>query len=193
MTARLSSWRLDHVVKQIGKGAVIAYPTEGVWGLGCSPFSLSAVSRILNLKHRSWEQGLILVAATIEQLTPFLTGLPEELLAVLEREWPGPVTYLVPDNGYCPLWIKGKHDSVALRVSSHPVIHDLCQRLQSPLVSTSANFSGRKPAIGALQVRRNFPQGVDAIVPGAVGDSHHKVSEIRDLVSGSIIRGRING
>ena len=187
MSTRLSSWRLGHVVKQLNNGAVIAYPTEGVWGLGCSPFSLSAVSRILDLKQRSWEQGLILVASTMEQLTPFLAGLATEMLSVLERDWPGPVTYLVPDNGYCPLWIKGKHSSVALRVSRHPVIQDLCRNLQSPLVSTSANLSGRIPATNLLQVRRNFPEGVDILVPGRVGDSG-RVSEIRDLVSGRIIR-----
>ena len=187
MPIRLSSWRLDHVVKQVNRGAVIAYPTEGVWGLGCSPFSLPAVSRILNLKNRSWEQGLILVASTTEQLIPFLTGLPAESLGVLERDWPGPVTYLVPDNGYCPLWIKGKHNSVALRVSDHPVIQDLCRRLQSPLVSTSANLSGRRPARRVLQVRKNFPEGIDVIVPGTVGDSNG-VSEIRDLASGKILR-----
>lgn len=187
MSTRLSNWRLDHVVKLVNKGAVIAYPTEGVWGLGCSPFSLSAVSRILNLKRRSWEQGLILVASTMEQLAPFLAGLAAEMLSVLERDWPGPVTYLVPDNGYCPLWVKGKHSSVALRVSRHPVIQDLCRSLQSPLVSTSANLSGRIPATNVLQVRRNFPGGVDVIVPGTVGDSR-RVSEIRDLASGRIIR-----
>jgi len=187
MAARLSSWRLDHVARQVSRGAVIAYPTEGVWGLGCSPFLLAAVSRILNLKNRSWEQGLILVASTTEQLAPFLAGLSAESLGVLERDWPGPVTYLVPDNGYCPLWIKGKHNSVALRVSSHPVIQDLCRCLQSPLVSTSANLSGRKPATKALQVRKNFPGGIDVIVPGKVGDSN-SVSEIRDLTSGRILR-----
>ena len=109
---------------------------------------------------------------------------------MLERDWPGPVTYLVPDNGFCPLWIKGKHSSVALRVSNHPVIQILCQRLQSPIVSTSANLSGRLPATRVLQVRKNFPSGIDAIVPGAVEDSH-RVSEIRDLVSGTVLRDRI--
>ena len=183
---------MDHVVKQVCRGAVIAYPTEGVWGLGCSPYSLSAVSRILKLKKRSWEQGLILVASSIQQLKPFLTGLPEESLGQLKSDWPGPVTYLVPDNGCCPLWIKGAHNSVALRMSSHPVIRDLYQRLKSPLVSTSANLSGRIAAISQLQVRKNFPVGVDAIVPGTVTDAH-SVSEIRDLATGKILRKRNSG
>ena len=192
MTARISDWRMDHVAKQVNGGAVIAYPTEGVWGLGCSPHSLSAVSRILKLKNRSWDRGLIMVASSIEQLKPFLTGLSDEMRDQLERDWPGPVTYLVPDNGCCPLWIKGTHDSVALRVSSHPVIQDLCQRLNSPLVSTSANPTGRVAAISPLQVRKNFPAGIDAVVPGTVTD-RRSVSEIRDLNTGKVLRTRNSG
>ena len=182
-----SGWQTNHLVSLVHKGGVIAYPTEGVWGLGCLPESLPAVTRILGLKNRSWERGLILVGASIEQFHPYLTGLSSDALDELYRVWPGPVTFLLPDNGYCPLWIKGKHNTVALRVSEHPVVQDLCDRLGSPLVSTSANPAGRIPARNSLQVRKYFPRGIDFIVQGDVGE-HGGASEVRDLTTGSIIR-----
>jgi L-threonylcarbamoyladenylate synthase len=180
-------WRTNHLVSLVRKGGVIAYPTEGVWGLGCLPESLTAVTRILGLKNRSWEQGLILVGSSIEQFHPYLVGLSPDALDELHREWPGPVTYLLPDNGYCPLWIKGKHNTVALRVSEHPVVKGLCARLSSPIVSTSANPSGRVPARNSLQVRKYFPSGIDFIVPGNLG-GYRGASEVKNLITGSIIR-----
>jgi L-threonylcarbamoyladenylate synthase len=183
-----SGWRTNHLVSLVRKGGVIAYPTEGVWGLGCLPESLPAVTRILGLKDRSWEQGLILVGASIEQFYPYLVGLSSDALDELHSVWPGPVTYLLPDNGYCPLWIKGKHNTVALRVSDHPVVKGLCDRLASPLVSTSANPAGRIPARNSLQVRKYFPSGIDIIVHGNLG-GYGGASEVRNLVTGSIVRG----
>ena len=180
-------WRVNLVASLLRQEAVIAYPTEGVWGLGCIPESKLAVSRILKLKQRSWEQGLILVASDIEQFAPYLEGLGDDDLDILESSWPGPVTYLVPDNGYCPMWIKGRHNTVALRVSDHPVICDLCDQLDSPLVSTSANRAGKSPAMNVFEVRQKFAGEIDALVPGKLG-SHKGASEIRDLTSGDIIR-----
>ncbi len=184
----VTRWRLNLVASLLRNEAVIAYPTEGVWGLGCIPESRLAVSRILNLKVRSWEQGLILVGSDIEQFSPYLEGLNSSYLNILEDSWPGPLTYLVPDNGYCPMWIKGRHTTVALRVSAHPVIRNLCDQLGSPLVSTSANRAGKRPARSQLEVWQRFGYEIDTLVPGRLGNNK-SASEIRDLVSGNVIRG----
>ncbi|MFP6807824.1 MAG: L-threonylcarbamoyladenylate synthase [Pseudomonadales bacterium] len=180
-------WKRNYLVNLIYQDGVIAYPTEGVWGLGCLPESLSAVTRILSLKNRSWKQGLILVGSSIEQFAPYISELPHEALAEMERVWPSAVTYLLPDNGYCPLWIRGEHSTVAIRVSAHPLIRDLCDHLNSPLVSTSANPSGRPAALNSLQVRRYFGSGVDCILPGELGSSRG-ASELRDISTGVIVR-----
>ncbi len=183
----IGEWRLNQIVRLVGEGGVIAYPTEGVWGLGCHPQNIDPVLRILTMKRRSWTQGLILVAADIEQFAPYLMGLGAIQLNVLRRNWPGEVTYLVPDNGCCPAWIKGEHGTVALRVSRHPVIQSLCHKLDSPLVSTSANQSGCDPLKSALQIRKVFGGQVDAIVPGQPGP-RVGASEIQDLLSGQVLR-----
>ncbi|HNI38217.1 MAG TPA: Sua5/YciO/YrdC/YwlC family protein, partial [Pseudomonadales bacterium] len=88
-------------------GGVIAYPTEAVWGLGCDPHHEEAVTQLLALKQRNWRKGVILIAADVAQLAPYLRGLPEEKLAVLHASWPGPNTWLVPNNGAAPAWITG--------------------------------------------------------------------------------------
>jgi len=168
-------------------GAVIAYPTEGVWGLGCAPESTSAVQRLLEIKQRPKEPGLILVAAEIEQFEPYLSGITPDQRKKLEARWPGPVTFVVPDTGFCPEIIKGHHTTVALRVSAHPIVRALCRLKQGPLVSTSANRRGEPPAMSQGEVFAMFGDLLDFVIPGALGGAAGP-SEIVDLVSGRVLR-----
>jgi L-threonylcarbamoyladenylate synthase len=143
--------------------------------------------RILRIKQRSVKQGLILVAGSIDQFAPFLEGLNQDQLQRLQLSWPGPVTFLVPDRGVSPDFIRGDHVTVALRVSAHPVVQSLCQMLGGPMVSTSANRSGEPAAISESAVAEQFAGEVDFIVPGALGGQAGP-SEIIDLVTGQVLR-----
>ena len=176
----------------IASGGVIAYPTEAVWGLGCDPFNPRAVNKILALKQRSVAKGLILAAADIGQLEPFLTNISAEQRQQLETSWPGPVTWLVPNNGLIPHWISGDFSSVALRVSDHPYVQQLCRAYGGPIVSTSANPQGKPAPKHRWQVCRYFNQLgndglLDRVVKGAVG-KRLEPSQIRDIVTGDVLR-----
>lgn len=187
MTNWNNNLRVSLAADMIKGGGVIAYPTEAVWGLGCDPDDAFAVQRILQLKRRSVDKGLILVAATIEQLQPYLEGLSAEQISTMSATWPGPVTWLVPDNGAVPSWIRGKHTSLAVRVSNHPLVSALCQRVGGAIVSTSANPQGLEAARTRLEARRYFATEVDHYSVGEVG-GRNSPSQIRDLISGKILR-----
>ncbi|MYM63745.1 L-threonylcarbamoyladenylate synthase [Pseudomaricurvus sp. HS19] len=180
--------RIQRAADLLWSGAVIAYPTEAVWGLGCAPFDEQAVYRLLALKKRDYEKGLILVAADISQFADILEPLTDEQRQTLSASWPGPNTWLVPDpENLVPEWIKGQYQSVALRVSAHPLVAGLCRAFGGPIVSTSANPQGRQPALQQWQVHRYFKDSLDAVTPGAVG-RQAKPTQIRDLVTGQIVR-----
>lgn len=184
-------WAQNPNIRRIAQllhgGAVIAYPTEAVWGLGCEPDDRAAVERILRIKGRPMHKGLILVAASIDQFAPYLTQISPLQRQALEASWPGPVTWLVPDGGVAPRWIRGEHSSVALRVSAHPVVAGLCRAFGGPLVSTSANRAGMREARDATTVRRQLGGEIDAVAPGRVGAAA-RPSEIRDLQTGLVLR-----
>lgn len=168
--AGLARWPLRQAVGALKAGGVIAYPTEGVWGLGCDPFDGAAVAQLLQLKARPLHKGLILIAGDWSQLAFLLNPLPPDLRASLTRFWPGPVTCLVPDlQGQIPDWIKGKHATVAVRLSAHLPVKALCHAFGGLLVSTSANPAGRPAARSAIQVRRYFGDQLDAIYPAPLG------------------------
>lgn len=179
--------RLHVAVKALLNSGVVACPTEAVWGLSCDPSNERAVNRLLALKNRPVTKGLILVAASQRQLDFLLSDVSPQQGEMLAACWPGPVTWLLPHHGRVPQWVSGEHDTVAVRVSDHPVVSALCVAWGGPLVSSSANPTGARPAREAFQVRRYFGERVDCLLPGRVGKSP-RPTIIRDLTSGEIIR-----
>jgi L-threonylcarbamoyladenylate synthase len=182
-----SHWQLHRAACWIREGGVVAYPTEAVFGLGCDPDNPLATARLLALKHRPWQKGLILVASTLQQLEPWIQPLTDYRLRKLHKSWPGPFTWLVPASGNCPAWLTGDHDTLAVRVSAHPLVRCLCDTLGGAIVSTSANASGQRPARSVLEVRLQFGERIDFVLPGELGDQQQP-SRIRDLASGRVIR-----
>lgn len=183
-----SPWSRQWIRRTLEEGGVIAYPTEAVWGLGCDPWNEEAVQTLLFLKDRPEEKGLILVAASVSQIRFLLSPLPEELQERALQHWPGPVTCVIPDvRRQIPDWVRGRHHSIAVRVSAHPLVRTLCEIAGGPLVSTSCNPAGRSPARHGWQVRRYFPAGIDLIVSGSLGKAG-KPSRIVDIVSGQTLR-----
>lgn len=184
----LSDWQLQSARRTLLTGGVIAYPTEAVWGLGCDPWDQQAVERILDLKQRPMAKGMILVAASLAQVEFLLAPLPAEVRQAAEQHWPGPVTCLVPDvHRQVPEWVRGRHSTIAVRVSAHPVVRALCTAAGRPLVSTSCNPAGRQPARYPWQVRRYFDDRLDRIVPGPLGGRRNP-SRIIDIVTGQQLR-----
>ncbi len=171
----------------VRQGGIIAYPTEAVFGLGCLPQNLQAVQRILELKQRPVEKGLILIAADCSQLEPYLGVIDANIRQQVEASWPGPVTWLMPAADTVSELLRGAHDSIAVRVTAHPVAAELCHLAGSALVSTSANIAGRDPARSIEEVKQQFGEQLDYILDGSV-TADGKPSEIRDAISGRIIR-----
>lgn len=179
---------LQTAVRILRAGEVIAYPTEAVWGLGCDPFREDAVRRVLDLKQRSEAKGLIIIAASLAQIDPWLRALSPVQKAAVLATWPGPYTWIVPAAD-APSWLRGDHDSLALRVSAHPGVQALCEAWGGPLVSTSANLSGQPPAADVAALQQQFGSGLGYILPGRLGGDA-RPSEIRDAVTGVVLRAR---
>lgn len=183
----MSPFRLRMAARVLRRGGVVAYPTEGVYGLGCDPLDPLAVQRVLALKGRSSRKGLILIAADYAQVRPFLVPPGRQLGHRLRRDWPGPVTWVLPAAPGVPGWLTGGRDTLAVRVTAHPLSAALCRVFGRALVSTSANRSGASPARSALAVRRLFGDGVATILHGPLGGLSGP-TPIRDGTTGGLLR-----
>lgn len=187
----MSSPKLREAVRALRSGGVVAYPTEAVWGLGCEPGNSVAVGRILALKRRSWTKGLILIGARFQQLEPYVQMPSKTALRRAQATWPGPATWVFPASDFCPDWISGSReltgDSVAIRVTAHPLAAALCEAYGGAIVSTSANRANQPPALSATAVRLAFNGRIDALLPGALGGLE-RPTPIRHVASGLILR-----
>ncbi|NKB47221.1 MAG: threonylcarbamoyl-AMP synthase [Legionellales bacterium] len=168
------------------KGGLIAYPTEAVYGLGCDPFNETAVMKILTLKQRRLQQGLILIASDWQWIAPLIQPLPANIERTVRASWPGPMTWLIPASPAAPPWIIGEHTSIAVRITQHPLARRICEQWQNPLVSTSANTSGQPPLTTAAQVIQCFGSAIDYVIEGEVGELTQPTSIVDALTNTQI-------
>lgn len=179
---------IAHALTVLNNEHVIAYPTEAVFGIGCDPDSENAVMRLLALKQRPVDKGLILIAADFAQLKPYVddTRLSDERRAAIFSCWPGPITFVFPARPSTPHWLTGRFDSLAVRVTAHPLVVELCKAYGKPLVSTSANLSGEPPCRTTDDVYKQFGAAFP-VIEGATGGRQNP-SEIRDALTGELFR-----
>lgn len=175
------------VCDKVTHGGVIAYPTEAVFGLGCDPNNEASVEQLLQIKQRSQDKGLILIASSFDQLRPFLapdvTPTPDQMLAA-------PVTWIFPAHKNTSSLLTGAHETLAVRVSRHPLVQAICSTLNHPLTSTSANLSGQPPCTSISEIIEQFMHhqpSISAVLDGPTGGQLNP-TEIRDSRSGKILR-----
>ncbi len=168
-------------------GGVLAYPTEGVYGLGCGPDNHAAFEKIFALKRRPPEQGVLLIAADFGQIRPWLGDVSGVALARARGAWPGAHTFIFPRSPRVPEWVSGGHAGIALRVTAHGPSAALCRAFGGPIVSTSANRHGEPPARSAAGIRPIFGAEPDGVLDAPLGGLD-RPTPITDAVSGAIIR-----
>ena len=180
---------IDEAAALLRRGGLLAYPTEAVWGLGCDPGNEAAVLRLLELKQRPVEKGLILVAAHLQPLRRWLdlSALPPVRLAAVLDTWPGPNTWVMPAAADAPAWISGGRDNIAVRISAHPQVVALCEAFGGALVSTSANPGGQPPADSRAGLDPALLDAIDAILVGETGGLG-RPTPIRVALNGEVLR-----
>ena len=182
-------FHVHNAARHLRAGGLVAHATEGVWGLACDPFDGAAVARLLAAKRRDPGKGLIVIGADASCFETELAGLSGPERRAVESSWPGAVSWLVP-NARFPWWISGGKSRggsrVAIRVPGHAQARAICAAFGGPLVSTSANPSGRPSTANELHVRRWFQSCVDYVVPGRTS-ARNRPSELRTL-DGAVLR-----
>lgn len=166
-------------------GDLVAYPCEGLWGLGCDPRSPQALHRLLQVKGRDEAKGLILVAGQLQQLRPFVA--PGHSWDQAQSFWPDAVTCLVAAAADCPRMLTGRHRNIAVRLSAHEPVIALCNAFGGALTSTSANPAGATPCRHLDEVQALWQDEVDWLYDAPLG-SLGGPTPIVDAASGEWLR-----
>ena len=170
-------------------GEVIAYPTEAVFGLGCDPAQPAAVEKLFQIKQRDPGKGLILLAANYSQVLPYVEdkAIPQDKRFSVLSHWPGPVTLLLPASSSCPAYLRGDHDTIAVRVTAFEPARQLCLELNSAIISTSANRSGAAALTDAAAVQAEFGDELGWVMQAPTGGATAP-SRILNPLTGQVVR-----
>ncbi len=161
--------KIDQAAAVLRDGGLVAFPTETVYGLGANALSEEAVLGIFAAKGRPSDNPLIVHLASSGDLARVARALPRAGTRLAKRFWPGPLTLILPKHPAVPLATTAGLDTVAVRVPSHPVAHQLISRAGVPIAAPSANLSGRPSLTSPSHLLRELSGRVDVILLG--GDS----------------------
>jgi L-threonylcarbamoyladenylate synthase len=156
------AWAVDI----LRRGALVAYPTDTLYGLGAHAFMEAAVAAVFAAKGRPLSQGLPLLLADASQMPEVAESVPEWAWRLAEAYWPGGLTLVLPRGLKILPIVTGGSPGVAVRVPNHPVPRELVRRLGAPIIGTSANLSGGPNPTTALQVREQLGSSVQFIIDG---------------------------
>ena len=184
---------LDFAIQQsafyIKQGGVVIYPTEGLYGISCNCFCDNAIERIIKIKQRSSNKGLIIIADSITRIESLvdLDSLESKLKHNLTQYWPGHNTIILPKKAKVNPLLSGQYDSLAIRITNFEPLRKLIEYVDTPIVSTSANISGNSAINNYQALCDTFKDKVDFIADIACGGAKYS-STIIDGMTGSILR-----
>ena len=147
----------------IQEGGIVAVPTETFYGLGVNPFDAAALARLTAVKGRPQGMPVLVLLASLRDVTLFAAHVPQAASMLMEAFWPGALTILVPAHPSVLSTVTGESGRVGLRLSSCQPLRELLDRV-GPLTGTSANRTGAAPALTAQEVQDTLGQDVDAIL-----------------------------
>ena len=147
-------------------GGIVAYPTETFYGLAVDPLNDQAISALYTLKKRDRRKPLSLLVPDKAVLSSYIRFFPPIYQSLTESFWPGPLTLIFPAQPDTSLMLRGGGDTLAIRISSHPVAQKFCSLWGGALTATSANESGKPPLESAVQLKNLWGEGIDYVLDG---------------------------
>jgi L-threonylcarbamoyladenylate synthase len=162
---------MDKAIEVLKNGGVILYPTDTIWGLGCDATNVEAINKIFDLKKRDKTKSMIILVESEKRLQD-LVDVPEmawEIMDMSEK----PVTIVYDNPKGLPKELLADDGSIGIRLVKNDFCKKLISKLNKPLVSTSANFSGEKSPLKFSDVSNEIVQSVDY----AVEENREKVSQ----------------
>jgi len=150
-------------LKIVQDGGIILYPTDTIWGIGCDATNTEAVQKIYRLKQRDETKSMIILLDTDNKLPSYISDVPDLAYDLMEFA-ENPLTLVMPGAKNISPALINSDGSIGVRISGHPFCQQLIQRLRKPLVSTSANISGKPSPQYFSQINQEIIDGVNYVV-----------------------------
>ena len=173
---------LIRMAEEVLRGGVVAFPTDTVYGLGCSLFDVEAVVMLARLKRRDPTHAVISLIPDPLQAWGLAAQVGEVAERLIDRYWPGPLSLIFRGAPLVPRGVLGQGGTIALRCPRDTLCQRILERIGGPVVSSSANLSGQPPAESAAEVVTVFGNQLDIVLDG--GPRHRRPPSTLVDVSG---------
>jgi L-threonylcarbamoyladenylate synthase len=179
---------MAQALEVLKKGGIILYPTDTIWGIGCDATNEEAVKKIYDLKQRSDSKSMLVLVGSEGELQRNVEEVPEAAWMLIETAV-NPITIIYDRPKGIARNLLAEDGSAGIRITSEVFSRTLCNRLRHPIVSTSANISGKKTPVTFSEIDEDIKKGVDYIVRFRQNDiSRHKSSNIIKVSDSGIIK-----
>ena len=157
---------IERAAAVVRRGGVVAIPTDALYVLVCDPLNLHAVGSIFAAKGRNIERALPLLVSDVVMAEELAKEVSSRFYMLARHFWPGPLTIIVPASSKVPLKVTGNTGRLALRQAQCKVATAMLERLNQPLISTSANLSGQPTMSSGIEVFGVMDGRVDLVLDG---------------------------
>lgn len=173
----------------IKSGGVIVCPSEGVYGISCSLFNEDAIKRVISIKERDVSKGLIIVDHSLDKLSSYLddTRLNEQSKALINKMWPGPHTFVLPIIESFKSIAEKENHTAAVRITAFETLKEICKQADTPIISTSANISGKEATFKISNLDSVIIDRVDLVLDLPCGGQSSPTS-IYDTTTNTLVR-----
>lgn len=179
---------IKKAVEILRSGGVILYPTDTVWGIGCDATNAEAVKRIFDIKKRADAKAMLVLVDNPARIQSYVEEVPEmawDLIELSEK----PLTIIYPEAKNLAKNLVGEDKSIAIRVTKEDFSKNLCSQFRKPIVSTSANVSGKPTPANFSEITNEIKSAVDYVVNFRQNETRKpKPSSIIKLGIGNVIQ-----
>ena len=157
---------INQVVDVLNNGGIIIYPTDTVYGLGCSIFNKKAMKRLYQIKKVNQKKPLTFVCSNQTEIQEYSYGIPTHVFKFLKRKLPGPYTFVFKASKIVPKMMLTPRKTVGLRWPDHPIANSIVKEFGSPILSSSLRISADELYEDPYEIHKKYKKQVDLIVDG---------------------------
>ncbi len=175
---------INTAVEMLKKGAVIVYPTDTVYGLGCDIYNTEAIERICKIKKIDPKKAQFsFVCADLSHLSQFTKPIDAPIFRLLKKALPGPYTFILEASKQVPKLLKTKKNTVGIRVPEHRITQALINELGHPIMSVSLPMDVPIEYFTDPEaIQEYYTKQVDLVIHSGIGNMH--LSTVIDCSSG---------
>ena len=159
---------IQKVVDVLKNDGIIIYPTDTVYGLGCSIFSKKAMKRLCQIKKVNHKKPLTFICANQSEVQEYTQGIPTDVFKLLRRKLPGPYTFVFKASKIVPKMMLTPRSTVGLRWPDHPIANEIVTAFGHPILSSSLRISADELYEDPHELHKKYKKQVDLIVDGGV-------------------------